>query len=836
MMRYGPVFRFVRLKNKMTESFFLGLQEMKMHNGKPSVLVVDDNVENLRVLTKLLEQNNYHVRPIKNGDHVIDSISLEIPDIILMDIMMPGTSGIDLCRNIKDYTDFKQIPVIFVSALKDGLDKEKAFQSGGVDYISKPIQKEEVLARINTHLKLSALKEELYQKNLELEKKVNNRQKILEAIYDNVPAAIFLKDLSGKYVSANKYIEKIFSKPRQEIIGNTEMDFLSPEKAKVMMDLNKKAIETGLTVSGEDILNTPANTEHFYNIIEAPLYDENNVINGVLGLITDITELKKMQVDLILSEKKALSANRAKSDFLAMMSHEIRTPLNVILGIAHLLNKEDLNNNQERYVQRIHSSGETLLEIINDILDLSKIESGALELDMGEFDLFEVVAKLKRITTQRAIDKGLRLEFHLDEELPQFVLGDSTRLIQVLLNLLSNAIKFTESGYVKLNIRVINKTLNEIYLKFEIKDTGIGIEKDRMDVVFQPFTQADHSITRKYGGTGLGLAISQKIVKEMGGVINVKSSYGEGSSFYFTISMQFVKKDNHPENVEKSGPYAGSESESLLQNYEESILQALTGMKILIVEDNELNIEIMEDILKFYRVDITTASNGQEAIDLLQKKMQFDGILMDIQMPVMDGLTAAQKIREMDNITQIPIIALTAGAFSVEKENALKAGMNDYVSKPVDVDRLIRLMAKWFKITEKQEIKKLEKTNGNSVSMSNTPNFDLIDYRKGLKGANNNKELYERLLVKFKNKIDGIKSDLETTFHEGNYHDLEIHAHSLKGTAAILGMDALSESSLQLEKAAESNNLQDSIRELMSDVFIRLDEIHENLEKVYHDE
>ena len=385
----------------------------------------------------------------------------------------------------------------------------------------------------------------------------------------------------------------------------------------------------------------------------------------------DITKLKQVQAELELAKDVAEEATQAKSEFLATMSHEIRTPLNGVLGMLQLLKRTSLSKTQKDYVEAINTSGEILLNLINELLDISKIEARRLELENEVLDLHSLVSAIVTVTQPRAKEKNLEFRVDVSENLPEKIIGDSLRIRQILMNLLGNAIKFTEHGFVELKAYLLDEGESKLHLGFDVVDSGIGIDPDVQDLLFEKFVQADTSISRKYGGTGLGLAITKNLIEAMGGNIKVRSKPGQGSSFSFDIYVDSVS-DKHTElSIEHNISHPGK------------------GLKLLIAEDVEINRKVVTGLLQEYKHQITEVTNGKEAVDAV-KSGNYDLILMDIHMPEMDGIEASEIIRSLPDKdkSSTPIIALTANILKHEEDRCRAVGIDRFIVKPFTAEKL----------------------------------------------------------------------------------------------------------------------------------------------------
>ncbi len=508
---------------------------------------------------------------------------------------------------------------------------------------------------------------------------------------NNIPATVYLTrfDEFSTKVYVNEEIEKLTGYPKSDFLENkiSYLNLIHPDDKEAIVNEQIENINKGKSIhsiyrikrkTGENVW-----IEEFGDVIT-----KDNQIEYVGGIYFDITARKETE-DAIKAKEYAEAASKAKSDFLANMSHEIRTPLNGIIGFTDLLKNTNLEQIQRNYMDTINQSAHSLMSIINDILDFSKIESGKLELDIKEYDIVSIVTQVMDLVKYDSNIKKIELNLNINSNVPKFVFTDSIRLRQILVNLLSNAVKFTQKGEVSLIIEAIEKRSDEEYLiRYSVKDTGIGIEKDYQDKIFNAFSQGDNSTTRKFGGTGLGLTISNQLLALMNSKLQLNSEFGNGSTFFFDV---VCKASN--ETITKE-----IDTVEITINHEKLDEYGQENFKILIVEDNKINMLLAKTLVKKILPNgtIYEAINGKEAVDKYEI-LQPDLILMDVQMPIMNGYEATKEIRKSNKGKHIPIIALTAGTIVGEREKCLEAGMNDYASKPIIKEALEGMISKWIK-------------------------------------------------------------------------------------------------------------------------------------------
>lgn len=520
-------------------------------------------------------------------------------------------------------------------------------------------------------------------KIIKMNRKLKNEVSTIRNIIKYSPTLMCIKDDAGIYLNCNDWFAEIVGREKDNIIGQTDYDLFNKEEADLIIKKNNEAKFAKKCIIDEvwhDCANGKRRLLEKYII---PLLDENDEIIGILVNAIDLTKRHQEQEQLEKAKEDAEKATKMKSNFLANMSHEIRTPMNGLLGFLQLLEDTNLTEQQKIFITNAQKSSEFLLSIINEILDFSKIEAGKLKIDNISFDLRYLVEDVILMNVPCGQKKGLSLNSLIDPAIPSRVFGDSSKVKQILNNLISNAIKFTKEGMITIHVKQILREDDKLLLNFEVKDTGIGIPEDKLNLIFESFMQADASTTRKYGGTGLGLTISQKLAELMGGQISVKSKLNEGSIFTLELSFQVDESQD-----------INSKSDNSINITKENKFDE--NIKILIVEDTDLNCKFISTFLENIGLSCEVVFDGEHAVEAFKTK-KYDLILMDCQMPTMDGYEATREIRKIeDGASRTPIIAMTANIMNIDREKCYEAGMDDYISKPINTNELLCLIKKYI--------------------------------------------------------------------------------------------------------------------------------------------
>ncbi len=699
----------------------------KLNPAQYTILVVDDNPTNLMVIVDYLQGYGFKVPSARSGNNGLSRAQYILPDLILLDVMMPDMDGFTVCERLKNDETTRDIPVIFMTALSSIEDKIKGFTVGAVDYVTKPIRRKEVLARITTHLRLLSLTRSLKQQT-EVLSRQTTRLEISGQIGRQLTSTLDLNELLRQIVNLLQtkfgyyYVQVyLFDKTGQNLDmvegSGAKGDLLKKQAHRIPLttvSIVTKAANSKDTVIVNDVhqiedwLPNPILPET-QSEIAVPITMKGQVI-GVLDVQSnEIIDWSKNEADLLrllanqiavaltnahLFEKatkareNADAANRAKSVFLANMSHELRTPLNGILGYTQILKRRsDLDTSITNGLDIIEQSGEHLLTLITDVLDIAKIEAGKMELQPADIHLPSFLKAITEMIRMRVGQKDIFFDYKELTPLPTGVRADETRLRQVLLNLLGNGVKFTEKGTVSFSVLVVDKVEVDNYpqvkLRFEIKDTGLGMSPDQLNRIFLPFEQVG-DIQHRAEGTGLGLAISQKLIQAMGSDIQVTSELGQGSIFWFEVMLPMAIAEEEGEKTPKINPrkiigYQGPRR------------------KILAVDDKQHNRLVFVNLLEPLGFDLISANDGQQGVDKARQNLP-NLILIDLVMPVMTGFEAAKIIRQIPELSNVPLIAVSASALEDDQKNSLKVGCNDFLAKPINVEKLLTMLQTYLQL------------------------------------------------------------------------------------------------------------------------------------------
>ncbi len=776
-------------------------------------------------------------------------------------------------------------------------------------------------------------------------------------------AIVSAADVRGNITYVNDKFVAISGYNRDELIGRTHRVVKSDEHPIEFYKVMWKTIASGRPWHGEVRNQAKEGTHYWVQATIMPFVDDKGKPFKYISIRTDITAIKTLEANLLVAKKLAEDAARAKSDFLANMSHEIRTPMNAIIGLSHLCLQTDLTTRQKDYIRKVHNAATSLLRIINDILDFSKIEAGRLDMESIDFTLEEVLGTMAAMIAQKAEEKRLEFLMETAVDIPPSLVGDPLRLGQVLINLTNNAIKFTERGEVVVETLLLEKNANAVRLQFIIRDTGVGITEAQQAGLFQAFTQADTSTTRKYGGTGLGLTISKKLIEMMGGSIRVESTPGVGSRFIFDVrlgvSQHIVERvllpssdlrglktlavdDNESArnvitdyltsftfNVTKArdgkeaivlvqeADMAGEPYDLIVMDYmmpemdgitaaakirhdlhlakkpvliiataygEESVVKRatreaevdgflvkpinqsllfeaimeafgrssahdkkgsivhagmqdfqaiLSGATILLVEDNEINQQVARELLEQANINVLLAANGRKAINMVSRE-SLDGVLMDLQMPVMDGLTATREIRKDPRFAALPILAMTANAMSGDREICLEVGMQDHIAKPIEPREMFATLARWIKPASPKPFSAPVELRTPIIEDALTlPDIPGIDTKNGLHRMGGNVKKYIDLLAKFFTNQGGATTKFADAMAGNDSASAERIAHTLKGVSGTIGAALLQEKAGRLESAVRVGANAQQIAPVVAEVHEELARICLSLEKLF---
>lgn len=586
-----------------------------------------------------------------------------------------------------------------------------------------------------------------------------------QSFLESVPDAIVIVNKQGNIQSVNKQTEEMFGYLRNEIIGN-KIELLMPSRFKEAHPGHRDSFSgnprTRKMGEGMQLFAQRKNGDEFPVEISLSKIDTDEGFL-VCASIRDVSNQKRIENDLNEAILKAENALKSKQQFLSNMSHEIRTPMNAIIGFTKVILKTELTFKQKEYLNAIKMSGDTLIVLINDILDLAKVDAGKMVFEKAPFKLSLSISTMLHLFETKIQEKNLELIVKYDQNIPEVLIGDATRLHQIILNLVSNAVKFTSKGKITVFVRKLTEDIENITIEFSISDTGIGIESEKTEKIFKNFQQAHSQTSRIFGGTGLGLAIVKQLVEKQGGSIWVESEVDKGSTFSFVLSFKKAKGETVLDN----------EITELVDN-------PIQDIKVLVVEDVELNQLLMRTLLDDFGFECDIANNGKIAVEKLEKNI-YDIVLMDLQMPIMNGFQATNYIRNILQ-SQIPIIALTADVTTADIENCKTVGMNDYIAKPVDERKLYsKIVSLIKKPTQTIEFKTAE------IEQANNQQFINMSYINKL--TKSNPKLITEMINVYLNQTPSLISTIKKSWIEKDLDILKSAIHKLIPSFSIVGID-----------------------------------------------
>jgi PAS domain S-box-containing protein len=792
--------------------------EMKIETIK--VLLIEDDEDDYILTRELLAE-------VKSAKYAIEWASsyeegLKVAGrgehhVCLVDYRLGERSGVQLIREARELGI--TTPMVLLTGQGNHDVDVEAIEAGATDYL---IKDETPASRLERTIR--------YAVQLNTERKQTALVRLQSTALESADNAILITDHEGAITWVNSAFTNLTGYTSGEVLGQNPRILKSGQHDAAFYKSMWETLSCGQVWRGEMINLRKDGSTFVEEQTITPVLGETGEITNFIAIKKDITARKLIEVELEQARDAALESVRLKSEFLANMSHEIRTPMNVIIGTAELALDTKLDDQQIRYIKAIALAADSLLVIIDDILDFSKIEAGKLSFETIDFDLRVTVQSVLELMAERVLARKLEMTLLFEADVPTKLCGDPTRLRQVLTNLLGNAVKFTEQGIVELRISKESEEEKRVTIRFDIKDTGIGISENDQRALFAPFIQADGSVTRRYGGTGLGLAIAKQLVEMMGGTISLTSAIGCGSTFSCTATFS---KHTYAEPPALLAPQPGSNSKNVRAPGGASFVtntkaagsaeiyvpvtqsnanqtQSYPGRSVLLVEDNEVNQTVASDQLARLGCRVDLAGNGQEALDALALK-SYDVVLMDCGMPVMDGYTATAQIRKRESgSTHTPIIAMTAHAMNGDRERCLAAGMDDYLSKPVKRTTLEGIFYTLFGNDHFSANKYVSEVTPTTAMPDNSSPIDVICLKETASTPEKLKNIIELYLRHTRERLEELKAAVD----QQSAGDVYAIAHKCLGSSRTCGMTAIVPPLMELQgmgKAGELNGANDQL-------------------------
>lgn len=657
---------------------------------KPArILVVDDEDRNRRLFVAMLEADGYVAAEAADGAQALELVRQSPPDLVLLDIMMPGMDGYAVARALKANPASQSIPVVMVTALDDSESWRRGMEAGASDFLTKPVDRIRLGLRIRNLLALKANSDALAQREAEM-----------RAMLDHLPDAVVQIDARGVVRSANPAVQRIFGHAPQALIGHSVTGLL-PEPSRAELEA---LIEHHVRSGGARIIGIGREVTGLHkdgHLLDLDLLVTEYQRHGehfFIGTLRDISERKRLMTDLREAREVAQAANRAKSEFLSTMSHEVRTPLNGMFGMLELLSLSTLDTEQHTTLEIVRDSSRSLLRIVDDILDFSKMEAGKLEIRPAITSIRKVIEDVRNTYSGSASAKGLLIKHSVDPRISPWVQVDALRLRQILNNFVSNALKFTTRGFIEIRAEWLAREGATDQVRFCVQDTGLGISAENQQRLFKPFSQGDSDAAREAGGTGLGLTICRRLAEMMGGSVGMASELGQGTTMTLILSLPIEAHQEQPKtDAGRADRLTAAIGTGRMQRTAPGVAQAeAEGTLVLVVDDHPTNRTLLARQLRTLGYEAESAEDGVQALDKW-KSGRFGIVLTDCQMPRMDGYQLARAIRQAEADgpgARVPIIACTANAL-IDGEHCLAAGMDDFLVKPVALQALSACMARW---------------------------------------------------------------------------------------------------------------------------------------------